>query len=112
MNDPREEKVVPMRTFDVMATYTIQKKASVVTRDYSHERDYNGDVFIDNSRTDWRKAYKEDHYTIPEILEEVESLLKEMLRRLPEGSTHASDIKKLLADCEGWKVEEETYEEA
>lgn len=112
MNDPREEKVVPTRTFDVMATYTIQKKVSVLTDDYElYENDCGGfSAFTDN--TDWEASYRQDHHTITELISKFAEMLKDELRHLPHDSLKAKELRLLLNDCYGWTVEGENYEEA
>jgi hypothetical protein len=111
MNDPREEKNVPMRTFDVLASFTMTRKVSVLTSDYELVNDLDGHLFVDNSRTDWESAYKEDHYTVSELLGKLEAFATEEIKHIPKGSKRERELRNIINESRRWTCEE-CYEEA
>ena len=111
MKDPREEKSVPLRTFDVDVTYVLTKKASVVTSDYELSEDFDGHTVVETKYTDWNAAYEEDHYTVKELLDMLSDYAKKELRMLPSQSQRAIELRNILHDCEGWNLDEYNYEE-
>lgn len=111
MKDPTEERNAPMRVFDIEVTYTLFKKDTVVTNDYELECDDEGKLYEDTQSTDWYSAYKEDHYTVLELLDILKNRAKDELKKLPANSQRACELKRIIRDCKGWKLNESHYEE-
>ena len=112
MKDPREDKHVPLCHFMCNATNVMVRKAKLLTNDYESMYDEDGQyVGDDTSNTDWENEYKHSHYTIPELLGELARYLKIELCEGNINKRRKSELKYMLADCEAWELEEETYEE-
>lgn len=71
MKNPENEKQIPYCTFDMNVQYILSKKGVKVTTD-----DYVPAVeecaYEDTTSTDWKEAFENEHYTIKELLHELE----------------------------------------
>ena len=113
-NAPFNEPVIPERDFEVDVEYVLQKKAvKVTTDDYSPEfDDETGHVDANTEDTDWENAYNNSHYTIPELLSELESYIKQDLERYKGSATKGRQLNEMLKDCQGWEMYDKSYSES
>jgi hypothetical protein len=102
------------KDFLVDVEYVLQKKAvKVTTDDYSPEFDEEtGHVDANTEDTDWENAYENSHYTIPELLSELESYIKQDLERYKGSATKERQLKEMLEDCQGWELYDKSYSES
>ena len=110
-NAPYNEHVIPEQDFEVDVEYVLQKKAvKVTTDDYSPEFDEEtGHVDANTEDTDWENAYENSHYTISELLSELESYIKQDLERYKGSATKERQLKEMLKDCQGWEMYDKSY---
>ena len=113
-NAPYNEPVIPEQDFEVDVEYVLQKKAvKVTTDDYSPEFDEEtGHVDANTEDTDWENVYENSHYTIPELLSELELYIKQDLERYKGSATKERQLKEMLEDCQGWEMYDKSYCEA
>ena len=103
---PWNEKLPPEKTFNVCISQTLSKCTEVNTRDYQPEYDEeDGHTYADTSETDWKRVYKEEHYTPKDFIEASKTLA---LYLIEQGKNRIEDInlKNLLVECEEWCVDE------
>ena len=102
------------KDFLVDVEYVLQKKAvKVTTDDYSPEFDEEtGHVDANTEDTDWENAYENSHYTIPELLSELESYIKKDLARYKGSQTKERILNEMLRDCQGWEMYDKSYIES
>jgi hypothetical protein len=127
-NDPE----VPEKEFDVTCTLCISKTVSCYTKDYipgaegvDYEPDDEGGSYAvpyhedDNtSDTNWSEVFKDNHKTIPELLEEFKQYLQKDLKNIDavaEIRKHDKaflkrKLERLIEECDGWSIDEEDYE--
>ena len=113
-NAPYNEPVIPEQDFEVDVEYVLQKKAvKITTDDYSPEFDEEtGHVDANTDDTDWENAYENSHYTIPELLSELESYIKQDLERYKGSATKERQLNEMLKDCQGWELYDKSYSES
>lgn len=113
-NAPYNEPVIPEQDFEVDVEYVLQKKAvKVTTDDYRPEfDDETGHVDANTEDTNWENAYNNSHYTIPELLSELESYIKQDLERYKGSATKERQLKEMLKDCQGWELYDKSYSES
>ena len=111
---PWNEPVIPEQDFEVDVEYVLQKTAvKVTTDDYSPEFDEEtGHVDANTEDTDWENVYENSHYTIPELLSELELYIKQDLERYKGSATKERKLKGMLEDCQGWEMYDKSYCEA
>jgi hypothetical protein len=127
-NDPE----VPEKEFDVTCTLCMSKTVSCYTKDYipgaegvDYEPDDEGGSYAvpyhedDNtSDTNWSEVFKDNHKTIPELLEEFKQYLQKDLKNIDavaEIRKHDKaflkrKLERLIEECDGWSIDEEDYE--
>ncbi len=100
--------------FDVDVSVQLVKTMGIKTSDYFTETDTNGDDIEDFHTVyaghDWEQDYENEHYTIPEMLEELKRYLESELP-MAKGQRRIR-VRDMLADCQGWEVEEFYAEES
>lgn len=107
MKDRYEQNDNPYEEFSVEVSYVISKKANVKTDDYDIERDdFEKQAFINTELTDWQSAYEESHYTIKEMLEELQRYVEKDMCCEDPMSFRGRHLKKLYEDVQGWDVVE------
>lgn len=113
-NAPYNEPVIPEQDFEVDVEYVLQKEAvKVTTDDYIPEFDEEtGHVDANTENTDWENVYENSHYTIPELLSELESYIKQDLERYKGSATKERQLKEMLEDCQGWELYDKSYSES
>lgn len=110
-NAPYNEPIIPERDFDIDVEFVMSKNVTVTTNDYAPEYDdEDGREYANTENTDWGNAYENSHYTIPELLSELESYIKQDLERYKGSATKERQLKEMLEDCQGWEVKEKTFE--
>ena len=65
-----------------------------------------GGIDYDFSDSDLKGAYKEQEYTIPELLDYLKAYLIADIAECSERSGKKKKLQHILACCEGWKVDE------
>ena len=107
---PWNEQEVPERQFDVCISQTLSKSTSVTTNDYVPEVDQDEDGYhdySDTSDTDWKEAYKNEHFTPLQLIGEFKDFLT---KHLPDPIVDVKEFRRfkyLIGECEGW-IEDET----
>ena len=103
---------------DVCISQTLHKSTTISTTDYAAEecedceRDDDGrfvttgGVSYDFSDSDLLNAYKNDSWTIPELLYELKDYIKQDLNRGCSKSKKAW-LERMMKACEGWELDEE-----
>lgn len=103
----------------VCASITLSKSATISVDDYTAEEweDYDtgdegevihtGGVDYDFSDCNLLEVFKEQEYTIPELLERLKAYLTEDLAQCSPESCKGKELKRVLAACDGWTVDEE-----
>lgn len=116
---PWNQEEVPEVEFNVTCSISLSKTVQVHTDDYIPECDDNGSIIEYNtSETSWSETYRDDHKTIPELLEELKKYIQKDLDnidKVAEEQKHNKAFLKrklefLLEECDGWTVDEEDYE--
>ena len=110
---PWNQEDTPEKEFEVTISQTLSKNTTVSTNDYCPggcypevECDIDGCHTItcyepdDTSDTDWRAAYKGEHYTPLELINE----FKEMLEK--NAPINEERRKQLIEECMNW-IEDE-----
>lgn len=110
-NAPWNEKEIPEKEFEVCITQTLSKTVKVTTNDYIPDGGVNDDGHYyfdaDTSDTDWKKAYKDSHYTPLELIEKFRDFLKSTLQDPLGGTLKYAHRMMLIEECENW-IEDET----
>ena len=112
--DPRapwNEQEVPERQFDVCISQTLSKSTRVTTDDYvpgvdPDEDGYGYHDYSDTSDTDWWEAYKNEHLTPLQLIEEFKDFLT---KHLPDPIIDVKGFRRfkhLIDECEGWTEDE------
>ena len=104
-NTPWNEPSIPDHDFDVKVQVTLSNSTTVTTNDYMPEFDEeDGRMYTDTSSTDWEKAYNESCYSIPQMFEELKTLLEEKIA--DPNCKKKTKYKRMLEDCQGWELVE------
>lgn len=129
---PWNQPEVPEKEFDVTCTLCMSKTVSCYTKDYipgaegvDYEPDDEGGYYScawhdpdDTSDTNWSEVFKDNHKTIPELLEEFKQYLQKDLKNIDavaEIRKHDKaflkrKLERLIEECDGWSIDEEDYE--
>lgn len=111
-SDPEPVKV------DVCISQTLHKSTTISTTDYvaeeweDYERDDDGEfittreVSYNFSDSDLLSAYKNDNWTIPELLDELKDYIKRDLENDCSKSKKAW-LERMMKACEDWELDEE-----
>lgn len=91
--------------FDVEVNVQLVKTMPLHTSDYFTETDTNGDDIEDFhtvcANHDWEPDYENECYTIPEMLEELKSMIE---KELPAATgQRKTRLIGMLRDCQGWE---------
>lgn len=113
-NAPYNKKEIPEQEFEVTICQSLSKVTYVYTDDYTSVSDKDEDgyyEYIDTSDTNWDKVYKDNEFTIPEILEGCKKLTENILEnweyfKYKLDNSDLYSIKKLNKACEGWQVDD------
>lgn len=109
---PWNEPVIPERDFDIDVEFVMRKAVTVTTNDYAPEYDdEDGREYANIENTDWEKAYDNSgHLTIAEMLQELESYVKDDMTKTAPNSGKGRYLQRVLESCQGWEVKEKTFE--
>ena len=96
---PYNEQKVPEKEFEIDVTVVLTKTCTVKTNDYIPDGDD-----ADTYNTDWNKAYKDSHLTLPQMLEELKRYVeREIDERVAIGQEVPDKLRQLLLDTRGWE---------
>jgi len=111
-NAPYNEPIIPERDFDIDVEFVMSKAVTVTTNDYAPEYDdEDGREYTNTENTDWEKAYDNSgHLTIAEMLQELESYVKDDMTKTAPNSGKGRYLQRVLESCQGWEVKEKTFE--
>ncbi len=111
-NAPYNEPIIPERDFDIDVEFVMSKTVTVTTNDYSPEYDdEDGRENANTENTDWEEAYDNSgHLTIAEMLQELESYVKDDMTKTAPNSGKGRYLQRVLESCQGWAVKEKTFE--
>lgn len=100
---------------EVTAVFTMSKTITVYTDDYETEIENTEDgknVVIKTNNTNFKQAFEDEHYTIPELLEEFAKDLEERVKNYAKYDSKSAlgrEYKRcynLLQGCKNWVVDE------
>lgn len=124
-NAPWNEPTIPEKEFEIQVSQTLVKTCDVITDKYipgpswvEWESDEEGGHAIgchdpdDTSDTDWEQEYKDQHYTILELLAELEEMARKELENTAPNSLRGKELKNIIDECQGWELDDSEYEEA
>lgn len=105
--DPEEVSV------DVCVSQTLHKNTTIKTDDYIaesweeyDEEGHRGGIYYNFNESNLLKAWKDDDYTIPDLLNILKSYITKELEK--ENSRFREfTLNRILKACEGWEVDEE-----
>ena len=114
---PYNELNIPEREFEIDVELVLRKKTIVRTDDYLPRliktKVGRKTIEVDSTEdTDWKAAFENSHYTIPELLQELKRYIEQDLERYKGNKRFECMLKGMLEDCNGWTVDEEYYEES
>lgn len=111
-NAPYNEPIIPERDFDIDVEFVMSKTVTVTTNDYAPEYDdEDGRENANTKNTDWEEAYDNSgHLTIAEMLQELESYVKDDMEKTAPNSGKGRYLQRVLESCQGWEVKEKTFE--
>lgn len=111
-NAPYNEPIIPERDFDIDVEFVMSKTVTVTTNDYALEYDdEDGRENANTENTDWEQAYDNSgHLTIAEMLQELESYVKDDMTKTAPNSGKGRYLQRVLESCQGWEVKEKTFE--
>lgn len=111
-NAPYNEPIIPERDFDIDVEFVMSKTVTVTTNDYAPEYDdEDGRENANTENTDWEQAYDNSgHLTIAEMLQELESYVKDDMTKTAPNSGKGRYLQRVLESCQGWEVKEKTFE--
>lgn len=112
---PWNQPVIPDKEFEVSVQETLCRISEIVTDNYipgyRDEEGYWEDD--DTSDTDWEEEYKNQHYTILQLLAELKEMAEKELKTLPKTDyKRERKLKSIIEDCEGWELDDSEYEKA
>lgn len=123
---PWNQVDVPEKEFEIQVSQTLVKTCDVITNKYipgpsgvDYDSDDEGGCIQigyqepdDTSDVDWEKEYKDQHYTILELLAELENMAKKELESISPKSSRGRELKNIIEECQGWELDDSEYEEA
>ena len=115
-NDPRapyNQPDIEEEVFEIKVSITLSKEVKVSTDDYICEYDdFEKDVFYDLSETNWDEAYKDEYYTISQMLAKLQEYIEKDIQELKEkGVTRIPyELRRMLKSCQNWEEMETEYE--
>ena len=73
---------------------------------------HNVNVVTTGDDDDLEECYNEKHYTVLELLGELESYIKQDLERYKGSATKERQLNEMLKDCQGWELYDKSYSES
>lgn len=106
-NAPYNEPVIPEEDFEVTVSQTLSKTVTITTDKYIPEfDDETRKKYMDTSEIDWKNEYKEQHFSIQELLSELKDYVLADFNNTVKGSGKYRHLQKLLEACDGWTEDE------
>lgn len=102
-NAPWNEIDFPPIEKDVLISTTLSRSATVSVDDYDLD-DWEEEDF---SNCDFQGAYKDQYYTITQLLHILEGYVNDKLKADDLSKSQHSMLRKILCSCSGWEVDEE-----
>lgn len=102
-NDEKKPKIA----FPVYVSETLTKRCDVETDEYKEEDNGKGEEpTLVLKGVDWNDAYKQSCFTLQELLSELTKYINAEMKAPTTNDARKGYLKKMLADCQGWDVEE------
>lgn len=112
MKAPQEEVEYPQKKFDVEVSYLLRKRTCVKTDNYELEHDdFERQAFINTELTDWESAYKETHFTMEEMLDQLRRYVEFEMITVEPNSRRGQYLERLYNDLQDWEVVESEFVE-
>jgi hypothetical protein len=70
---------------------------------------HNVNVVTTSDDDDLEECYDNKHYTVLELLGELETYIKQDLERYKGSATKERQLKEILEDCQGWELYDKSY---
>lgn len=93
---------------NVVAKVTLVHNAKVTSTNYdayTDEEDGSCNEKLNDGYQDIRKYYKEQHKSIPDLLNELTKYIKSELAEGNLSCQRKQELEWMLEDCEGWEVD-------
>ena len=105
------------REFPCRCSVSLSKSDCIVSNAYVDEvvQDEDGCYrYTDTSYIEWDADWKEQHFTIPQMLDELKKYIEKELNSFKVSSKPFSDedrkrkwkLRDMLEDCQGWEVDD------
>lgn len=111
-NEPMPPKPIE---FTMTVFHELKKVMKVPTDQYREykEQGEDGEYIheIDTGDVDWNEAYKENCYTLNDLLLALEGYIKEDLERYKGLKRREKELNEMLDACKGWETENIYVEE-
>lgn len=109
---PWNETRIPERDFKLGIAVTLSRDVTICTDNYLPEYDEeDGHTYANTKDTDWHKEYEEKCFTIPDLLNELQSYIKQDLERYKGNASKERHLNEMLEACQGWSVDDVEFEE-
>ena len=105
--------LVVLSAFNITVTAAVEKVTEVFSgiRKEPEYDDEDGRENANTENTDWEQAYDNSgHLTIAEMLQELESYVKDDMTKTAPNSGKGRYLQRVLESCQGWEVKEKTFE--
>ena len=103
------------KAFPCHVSVTLERNVNVPTTQYleSYERDEDGECVqdIDTENVDFESEYKENCFTIPDMLQELKGYVEHDLSVSGKHTSKGKYLSRLLEACQGWMEYETCVEE-
>lgn len=113
---PWNERGNEEREFEVVVTQTLEKNETVFTSDYKYfveqEEDFGYSEVIETDDTDWERAWREQCWSIPELLNKLKKYVEDELatnKNIDKGRKNY--LNGIINACQGWNVIETCVEQ-
>lgn len=122
-NAPWNQKEPTPVGFMKVAIVTLSKEVELETIAYEDHIDCDGNGYFSEipGETDWEQEFKDEHRTIPQLLEILEKRSEKELNGLKRFIKHIErhngevpahilakmrELESIIKDCRGWRVED------
>lgn len=107
--NPKEEREIPVMTKEVTVSETLHKSVDIETQDYNLKdmycnEDGQAEYECDFSNTNWLKEYKDEHYTLEELLQAIPEFLEYVKPMFLAGNRAKAEF--FIRECKGWIQDE------
>ena len=111
-NAPFNEPIVPDMDFNVDVEFVMRKTVVVTTNDYTPEKEDDGHTYANTENTNWEDIVDNSgHLTIMEMLQELESYVKDDMTNTAPNSGKGLYLNGVLESCQGWTVYDKSFSE-